>query len=143
MLDYQAGEAVWWARNREETPKPLYTGAERDAEKVVDEVDGVQTELRQALDAVGLGRTEVVAAMLDQRQAMKDFDRISIETAHYLEAQLILFGLPTLAAAVRPGVGRRGRPLKERPVDLYPDLVDQAMSPGPLLARRRGAEEAS
>ena len=61
---------------------------------------------------------------------MADFDRAYQHSAEVIEAQLIHAGLPTLAAVVRPGVGRRGRPLKTRPVDLYPDLVEQVRAEG-------------
>ncbi len=52
----------------------------------------------------------------------------------FLERLLELVDLPTLAAAVRPeleGTGRRGRPSKRPPRDLFPDLVDAALALDP------------
>ena len=52
----------------------------------------------------------------------------------FLERLLELVEMPTLAAAVRPeleGTGRRGRPLKRPPRDLFPDLVDAALDLDP------------
>ncbi len=68
--------------------------------------------------------------MLDQRKAMQHFDRTATHGSQLLEAQLILIGLPTLGDAVRPQIGRRGQPLKQRPVDLHPDLVEQVRAVG-------------
>ncbi len=87
-------------------------------------------ELNQALDRVGQGRYEVASAMLNQRQAMQRFDRTATRGAQLIEAQLNLIGLPTLGDSVRPQVGRRGRPLKQRPVDRHPDLVEQVRAVG-------------
>ncbi len=129
-LHRQLGEVVWWARNRDGKPEPLVAGGEDEAEKCLTRLEELHEELDQVIDEIGRGAREVEAAMLDQRAAMAEFDRAYKHGAGAMEAQLIQVGLPTLAAAVRPGVGRRGRPLKQRPVDLYPDLVEQVRNEG-------------
>ncbi|MEM7585091.1 MAG: hypothetical protein AAF560_16995 [Acidobacteriota bacterium] len=92
-------------------------------EAVASTLEASARELDEALDEVIGGRTETTAAMLDQRRAMKDFDRTCKNGAILLEEQLFMAGLPSLADLVRPGVRRRGRPPKQRPKDRYPDLI--------------------
>ncbi|MCP3956972.1 MAG: hypothetical protein GY719_03885, partial [bacterium] len=67
-----------------------------------------------------------------RQRATAAFDRSLKATAHRLEAVLDAGGLFSLADAVRPWTGRRGRPPKEKPVDLYPDLVARAMADLPV-----------
>ncbi len=129
-LHRQLGEAVWWARNWDGRPEPLVAGGEEEAEKCLVKLEALDEELDRAVGEVGRGAREVEVAMLDQRAAMAEFDHAYKHGAGAIEAQLIQVGLPTLAAAVRPGVGRRGRPLRKRPVDLHPDLVEQVRAGG-------------
>lgn len=147
---YQVREAVLWAQSRQ-VPEGLFAGLEHDVRQRIDHLDALCRQLDLAMGDVARGRCEVDSAMLDQRQAMRDFDRFYKESARAMESQLIFVGLPSLAEAVRPGVGRRGRPLKERPVDLYPDLVERVRAEGLIdldpalskpLAAARGPEAA-
>ncbi len=96
-------------------------------------------DLEDALDAILDGRAETLSAMFDQREAMQHFDRMCKEGGQILQDQLCLAGLPTLADAVRPGVGRLGRPLKHRPVDSHPDLVAKVCEAGMVDALNRPA----
>lgn len=129
-LFHQVDHAVHRAKSQE-PPEGRYFGKRKDkAKQVVAGLEALCKELDAAIDDVVRGRTEVDAAMLFQRQAMKEFDRVWKESARVMEAQLIGVGLPTLGDAVRPAVGRRGRPLKKRPVDLYPDLVARVRAEG-------------
>ncbi len=123
LLCRQASEILELLRLRvQDNEMPVFT-------QVIEDIEASLcislSELDQALDQVGRGRFEVASAMLDQRKAMQRFDRAATRGGQLLEAQLILIGLPTLGDAVRPQIGRRGRPLKQRPVDLHPDLVEQ------------------
>ncbi len=129
-LHQQLGEGLWWARNWDGMPEPLIAGGEKEAEECLARLEELYSELDEVIDDVGRGDRQVEVAMLDQRAAMAEFDRAYQHGAEAMEAQLIQVGLPTLAAAVRPGVGRRGRPLKQRPVDLHPDLVEQVRADG-------------
>ncbi len=124
-LNLQLGDAVWWAHNYDAEIEPFYAGAEEEAEDCVAYLEQLHGQLDHALRDAGQGARETEAAMLDQRAAMTEFDHTYQHVAGALEAKLIEVGLPTLAAAVRPGVGRCGRPLKRRPVDRYPDLVEE------------------
>ncbi len=133
-LNYQLGEAVWWARNHEAEVDPLHVGAEEEAESCVASLELLHADLGRSLGDVLRGWRQTTAAMLEQRAAMAEFDETSKHVAGTLEAQLIAVGLPTLAAAVRPGVGRRGRPLKRPPVDRHPDLVEQVRARGLIEA---------
>ncbi len=73
---------------------------------------------------------------------MAAFDRTYKHVAGVIEARLIEVGLPTLADAVRPGVGRRGRPLKRRPKDRYPDLVERVRAGGQIAVDEAPAKAA-
>ena len=132
-LHLQLGEALWWARNHQAEVECLHAGAEEEAESCVACLEPLHQALEQALADVLHGDREVEAAMLEQRAAMADFDRTYKHVAGAIEARLIEVGLPTLAAAVRPGVGRRGRPLKRRPKDRHPDLVEQVREGGQVV----------
>ncbi len=106
--------------------------------------------LTEALASVTAAGCAEVAAQEHQRRAVADLDRLTKHTARLFERALDYFGLPTLAATVRPGVKRRGRPPKVQPADLFPDLVEQALGRGVLeagdaasaLARITGVETA-
>ena len=129
-LERRAAAAHGELAEADDSWAPKFSSCEAAVARWGERLGASRDELRRALDDVGLGKCEVVQAMLDQRAALADFDRTYKASAHNIEAQLILNGLPTLAAGVRPGVGRRGRPLKKRPVDLYPDLIEQVRSEG-------------
>ncbi len=145
-LHLQLEEAVWWARGWDEQPEPLVAGGAEEAEKCLVRLEDLYAELDGALEEIGRGDREMEAAMLAQRAAMAEFDRAFQHSAGAMEAQLIEAGLPALAAAVRPGVGRRGRPLKNRPVDRYPDLVARVVAEGLMefdVAEEEGVRDGS
>ncbi|MEM7582843.1 MAG: hypothetical protein AAF560_05640 [Acidobacteriota bacterium] len=102
--------------------------ATRLIQEISQELCASLAELEQALADLARGKKQAESAMITQRKAMKRFDRAYVKGAQLLEAQLNLVGLPTLADAIRPGVGRTGRPLKRPEVDVYPDLVEQVRS---------------
>ncbi|MEM7588454.1 MAG: hypothetical protein AAF560_34015, partial [Acidobacteriota bacterium] len=139
LLCRQAAEVVHvlqWRDTKEEWPL-----ATRVIQELADELAGSLSELGQALYDVHYGRKQVESALMIQRREMKRFDREYLHSARTLEAQLNLIGLPTLGDAIRPHVGRMGRPLKHRPVDEYPDLVETALATG--LIRRDAGETAA
>ncbi len=102
--------------------------------------------LAEALAAVTAADAAEAAALEAQRQAIADFDPYCLKTARLFERSLDKLGLPTLASSVRPGVKRRGRPAKSRPVDLFPDLVElgiaalRAIDASQVLARMVGVD---
>ena len=85
------------------------------------------TALQQAIDAVIMAGHAEVAPLEAQRKAIAAFDKKHKQGARVFEAALDFFGLPSLAETVRPGVKRRGRPCKQRLVDVYPDLVARVL----------------
>ncbi len=105
--------------------------------------------LAEALAAVTAGEAAEVAALEAQRQAIEEVSRLCLKTARLFELLLENLGLPTLASSVRPGVKRRGRPAKFRPVDLFPDLVEvgidmlRVVDASAVLARIVGVENAA
>jgi hypothetical protein len=72
------------------------------------------TELRDALgdalDALAALDAQLTVAKAARQRATKAFDVFFGKGARFLESGLDLAGLEELAAQVRPGVGRRGRP---------------------------------
>ncbi len=105
--------------------------------------------LAEALAAVISADAAESAAQELQRRAIEEFDPCCLKTARLFERLLDDLGLPTLASNVRPGVKRRGRPAKSRPVDLFPDLVQhgiaklKAIDASQVLVRMVGAENAA
>ncbi|MEM7586282.1 MAG: hypothetical protein AAF560_23015 [Acidobacteriota bacterium] len=128
LLCWQTREVLLLLRCRQ--PEREWPIATRVIEELAAELSGSLHELEQALNDVEYGRKETQSAMVQQRKAMKRFDHTYLHSARVLEARLNLVGLPTLADAIRPHVGRAGRPRKHRPVDLHPDLVDQVLGTG-------------
>ncbi|MCP3960093.1 MAG: hypothetical protein GY719_19785 [bacterium] len=86
-----------------------------------------RTALQEAITAVAMAEQAVIAALAAQQEAIAAFDGKHKPGARVFEAVLDYFGLPSLAETVRPGVKRRGRPPKQRPVDQYPDLVARVL----------------
>ena len=84
-------------------------------------------ELARAARDVYSAHAAEILALRNQRQAIEDFDALYRRGTRFLEAQLDIAGLPSLADRIRPGVGRRGRPRKEKSVDAHPDLVRRAL----------------
>ncbi len=69
-------------------------------------------ELGTALDALDAGETREAIALAVKERAKEAFKTFQAKSARFLEAGLELAGLDDLVATVRPGVGRRGRPVK-------------------------------
>ncbi|MEM7355583.1 MAG: hypothetical protein AAF657_32515, partial [Acidobacteriota bacterium] len=83
--------------------------------------------LQAAIRAVHRAVQGESAAREARLKVITAFDQEHQWSARTLESVLDYLGLPSLAATVRPGVKRRGRPTKERPIDAYPDLVRRVL----------------
>lgn len=115
-------------RPRLELPSDLPAGGPIDPVATSKELEPLCAELEEAIRAVYRGQATVDGALFHQRRAIEDFDALYADGARLLERILDAAGLPTVRDLVRPGVGRRGRPPKMKPVDAYPDLVALALS---------------
>ncbi len=88
--------------------------------------------LEASLKAITLKQAGVNGAISVREERIDTFDDYRAKLGRFLEALLVLIGMPTLAEMVRPeleGTGRRGRPSKEK--DLFPDLVEAALALDP------------
>ncbi len=72
-------------------------------------------ELGTALDALEAGDAREVIALAAKERAKEAFKTFEVTSVRFLEAGLELAGLDDLAAILRPGVGRMGRPAKALP----------------------------
>jgi len=102
----------------------------------------LRAELEAALMTVASARRAERLARGARRRALARLDRVYLRGSRLLGSLLDYAGLPSLAAEVRPGVGRRGRPMKGRPVDEHPDLVARvraAVRRSPFPAAERSA----
>ncbi|MCP3959623.1 MAG: hypothetical protein GY719_17375, partial [bacterium] len=119
-----------------DSPQPLDVRGENGARvcgpELVERLRSLVARSEAALRAVAAARRREEAALVVKQRATAAFDRSLKATAHRLEAALDAGGLFSLADAVRPWTGRRGRPPKQKPVDLYPDLVARAMADLPV-----------
>ncbi len=91
-------------------------------------------DLETTLKTISSQASEEKAVISFREQRVAEFDELHGLVARYLETLLDLVEMPTLAAAVRPeveGTGRRGRPSKQPPRDLFPDLVVAALDLDP------------
>ncbi len=83
---------------------------------VAKELKQLRDPLGAALDAIDDGGIRLTVATAARKQATAAFDFFYGKSARYLEAGLELAGLDDLVAQVRPGVGRRGRPAKQKSI---------------------------
>ena len=128
-LDLQGFQAVrLLSRPRLRLPSDLPAVGPIDPVATSKELEPLCAELEEAIRAVYRGQARVDGALFHQRRAIEDFDALHADGARLLERILDAAGLPTVRDLVRPGVGRRGRPPKVKPVDAYPDLVALALS---------------
>lgn len=91
-------------------------------------------ELGESLAEVKESETRENIAKVAKRRAAKAHNTFLDKSTRYLEAALELAGLDDLAATVRPGVGRRGRPPKE--------LAGASDDPPPLPSADAGSPPA-
>jgi hypothetical protein len=113
---------------------PVAAGVEVDWPALAAPLRPLRAELEAALRTVTSARRTERLARGARRRALARLDRVYLRGSRLLESLLDYAGLPSLAAEVRPGVGRRGRPMKERPVDEHPDLVARARAAGDWTA---------
>ena len=93
-------------------PESKVRGFGIDREELVKRLIKNHDELGQTLDAIKTGETRETVAKVAKRRAGEAHNTFLAKSCRYLEAALDLAGLDDLAAAVRPDVGRRGRPPK-------------------------------
>jgi hypothetical protein len=108
-----AGEII------DRTADPKWPRPEASTRAVDFEPQGVARDLTErrdalgdALDALDALDAQLTVAKAARQRATKAFDTFFGRGARFLESGLDLAGLEELAAQVRPGVGRRGRPPK-------------------------------
>ena len=90
--------------------------------------------LEASVTAIDLRESEEKHVISVREKRIAEFDELRGKVGRFLERLLELVEMPTLAAAVRPelaGTGRRGRPSRRPPRDLFPDLVDAALALDP------------
>ncbi len=132
------GSLLHWARvatkvlaDPEKVPPSRYAKEVRQGTaQMALRMEALSLALHEAIKAAIDAEQAEIAAIAAQRTAIKRFDLLHKRTAHLFEATLDYFGLPSLAGTVRPGVKRRGRPRKQLPVDVYPDLVARVLGKG-------------
>ncbi len=86
---------------------------EVDRDKVARGLIDAHRELGEALDAVRKGETQKAVAQVAKDRAAEAHKIFLGKSTRFLESALELAGLDELAATVRPGVGRMGRPPKK------------------------------
>lgn len=120
--------------NPEVALKKMATAVHLPEQRVAEDLMAECERLEASLEAIGLRESEEKSAISVREQRIAEFDELRGNVGRFLERLLELVELPTLAAAVRPeleGTGRRGRPSKRVPRDLFPDLVDAALALDP------------
>ena len=95
-------------------PQGTINGLTVDREELVEGLLEGYKELDRALTAVKDGTTREAVAKAARKRAAAAHNTFLGKCTRFLEAALELGGLDELAAAVRPNVGRRGRPPKEK-----------------------------
>ena len=88
-----------------------------DRTGLVDELAKAHGRLGRALGVIEEGETREAVLTVATRRAKKAFEDFTGKSARFLEAGLDLAGLDDLVGIVRPGVGRRGRPLGKTQLD--------------------------
>ncbi len=92
--------------------KQVVKGVLLKRDKLVQQVSDAHRELGRTLAVIQEGETREAVAKAAKKRAKAAHDVFLDKSCRYLEAAMELGGLEDLAAAVRPGVGRRGRPAK-------------------------------
>ncbi len=90
--------------------------------------------LAASLKAIDSRESDEKQLISVREQRIAELDELRGKVGRFLERLLELVDMPTLAVAVRPeleGTGRRGRPSKRPPRDLFPDLVAAALALDP------------
>ncbi len=83
-----------------------------ERQELAKDFSGRYRQLGEALDALEAGETREAIALAVKERAKEAFKTFQAKSARFLEAGLELAGLDDLVATVRPGGGRRGRPVK-------------------------------
>ncbi len=94
-------------------PQQRLEGFELKRDKMTDSLIKRYNRLDQTLAAIKQGETREVVAQVAKNRAAEAHSLFLAKSTRFLEATLELAGLADLAASVRPGVGRRGRPPKK------------------------------
>ncbi len=94
------------------TPEKSLISWNLNRPKIVESLLKAHKELGQALAAIQEGETRQAVAKAGHKRAKEAHKVFLAKSTRYLEAALDLAGLADLVATVRPGVGRRGRPMK-------------------------------
>ncbi len=125
-------------------PERRTEGFDLKRDKMVGTMIRRYDDLGEALSAIKQGETREAVAQAAKNRAAEAHELFLAKCARFLEASLELAGLDDLAATVRPGVGRPGRPPKKRLAAAADDLPgeNQALPPagGREKARLPAAE---
>ena len=114
-------------------PEPM-SGEVVAVRVVADHLTADCDALAASLETIELRESGEKAAVSVREERIAEFDEQRGNLGRFLERLLDFVEMPTLAATVRPeleGTGRRGRPSKKRPRDLFPDLVEAALALDP------------
>ncbi len=124
-------------------PKFRMEGWKIKRDKLVRQLSDAHRELGSALAAIQEGETREAVAKAAKKRAKTAHDAFLDKSTRYLVAAMELGGLEDLAATVRPGAGKPGRPRKElagAPSSLPGGGA--ALPPAPERARLPAAEAA-
>ena len=125
----------------ETAPRPPIAWVRPDWAAMARSLEDQRAALDEAVREAYRAARSVQVALRNQQRAIAAFDEIHGTGARYLETLLEMLGLPSLAAQVRPGVSRRGRPRKNAPIDVYPDLIERALQLAGLSVRTEASSE--
>ena len=95
------------------SPPLRMEGIEFKRDNIAQQVLEHYDQLGEALAAIKEGETREAVAQAAKNRASETHAVFLAKSTRFLEATLDLAGLDDLAAAVRPGTGRRGRPAKK------------------------------
>ncbi len=102
------GDAEW------PMPEKTTKAIKIDREKLVESLMELHREVGECLQAIRTGETREAVAQAAKKRAADAHAAFVDKGSRFLEISLELAGLDDLAATVRPGVGRVGRPPKKK-----------------------------
>jgi len=123
------------------TPRRTTRSLTADRKGLVNEFAKVHGRLGRALGVIAERETREAVLKAATRRAKKAVDDFTGKSARFLEAGLDLAGLDDLVGIVRPGVGRRGRPLGRTQLDTPAPVVGLPAADTPKALPAPSADE--